>query len=135
MVGGVSRFTGKDALQALVDNPKIVEHLQGAVKRSNGRQTFETLIEEIVRGATALWIKENSVIVTQRIAYPTGAHWLSVRIGAGDAGTLQEMLPELEEHARENGLSGVESISRKGWARIGKALGYAETHSFLEKRF
>lgn len=126
-------ISGKAAIEALIERQDIVELLQGAVKRSNGRHTFETLVNDLTAGRAMLWIRKNSVIVTELIRYPTGVLWLALRIGAGHMATLKAMMPGIEEYAKEKGYAGVEGVARTGWARVGKRMGYAETHRFLEK--
>lgn len=127
------RVIGSDALDVLIDNPKYVELLRGAVKRSNGRQTLETITTEIAQQRAALWFRKNSIIVTETLRYPTGAKWLSVRTGVGHMSTLKSMMGEIEQYAEENEFDGLESVARIGWARVGKKMGYQETHRFIEK--
>lgn len=132
-MAGLHPCFGRAAYEALVEHQHIVPLLQEAVKRSNGRHTFSTLLEDFAGGRAMLWIRKNSVIVTELIRYPTGVHWLAVRIGTGHMATLKAMMATIEEYAKDKGYAGVEGVARTGWARVGKKLGYAETHRFLEK--
>ena len=129
------RYSGPDAIKALIERPDLANLLIDAVKRSNGRTTFEIVLQELLQDKANLWIRKNSVITTQTVLYQTGARWLTVRMGAGHMKTLQAMMPALEAYAKEIELDGVEGLARPGWSRVGKRLGYEETHRFLEKRF
>jgi len=122
-------------LETLSNNPEYRDLLVKAVMSSNGRQTFGTLAQELVSGRAQLWARKKSLIVTQELTYPTGAKWLSVRIGTGNMGTLKAMMGKVEEYAKDSGFIGVESVARNGWSRVGEKLGYKKTHEFIEKEF
>ncbi len=127
------RVPPDDVIPTLSENKKYVDLLVEAVERSNGRQTFQTLVTELVTTKATLWVRKNSLIVTQLLIYPTGAKWLSVRIGCGNMNTLKAMIGKIEEYAKSRGYDGLESTARPGWARVGKALGYKTSHLFIEK--
>lgn len=128
-------LTGNAALKALVHRPDIVSLLMEAVRRSNGRHTFETLSGAILNRNARIWIKGEAVIVTEMARYPTGVMWLSAIDGAGDIETLESMVPDLEVYAQSIGCAGVEALGRSGFARVGRRHGYTETHRFIEKAF
>lgn len=128
-----ARFSFSAAIEALTDRPEIVKSLMAAVRRSNGRHTFETLVRDLAEGRAAIFIKENAAIVTELVRYPTGAMWLAARIGVGKLSILETMVADLEEHAKAKGYAGVEATGRTGFARVGLRHGYSESHRFIEK--
>lgn len=130
---GFEEITGEGVLYALKNNPEMTELLAKSVERSHGRQTFETLIGEILERRATLWLGAKSLIVTEILQYPTGVRWVSVRIGTGDMEELKTMLPEIEDYAKRKGCVGVEGAVRKGWARVGRPMGYEPSHIFIEK--
>ncbi len=129
------RVPPDEVLKTLIENEKYVELLTEAAGRSNGRHTFQTLVTELVNNTATLWVRKKSLIVTQLLVYPTGAKWLSVRIGCGNMQTLKAMMAKIEQYAKSREYAGCESFARIGWSRVGKALGYKASHMFIEKEF
>lgn len=125
-----------DPIGELEKSEKCRDWVTEAVKRSNGRQTFLTVAEELAQGRAQLWIVKDDepqgLLMTDLQRYPTGALWLNVRMGTGSMEAMEAGIEAVKLHAQTEGLAGVEGIARPGWARIGKRHGFLETHRFLE---
>ena len=126
-----------DPIAELEQSQRLRDWVVGAVKRSNGRQTFVTVLRELVEGRAQLWVCDGEdgprgVLMTDLQRYPTGALWLNVRMGAGTMEAMEAAISKLKDAAVERGCVGVEGIARVGWSRIGKKHGFRETHRFLE---
>ena len=116
--------------------PHVFEMIAGACGRSGGRMTPELIFNDLKSGNMQLWVAHsNKVItacfVTQIIEYPFGSRCKLI-IGAGNGRhQWQHHVKVLEAWAKAKGCRGMESIARKGWARIFKD--WKQTHVFLEK--
>jgi len=128
----------ENPLQSLEASEKLRNWIIGAVKRSNGRQNFQTVARELADKKAHLWVvydddgREAGLLVTDYQQYPTGVVWLNVRIGTGSMEACECAIETLKEFSKDRGFAGVEGVARTGWARIGKKHGFKETHRFLE---
>jgi len=114
--------------------------LSEAVKSNNGRYTITDLRRNLLSQDMQLWIIRagealEAVAVTEIVNYPSRK---VVRVNIGTGSNFREWIPllsEIEEWGKENGCDGLESIARKGWAKVWGKQGYNQTHVFLEKDF
>lgn len=126
-----------DPIAELQGSERLRDWIAGAVKRSNGRQSFLSVATELAEGRAQLWVCDgedgpDGVLLTDLQRYPTGALWLNVRMGAGTMTAMRTAIEVLKEEARQRGCDGIEGVARVGWSRIGKTHGFKETHRFLE---
>lgn len=96
-----------------------------ALDRSPPTHTIDDVRTAVMRGEAKLWAGRNAAAVTQIEVHPQ-LKALSVWLAGGDLEELRdEMLPQAEVFAREQGCRYVAVTGRQGWAR---ALGYRPLH-------
>ena len=120
--------------------PLVHSQIDDSAKRSNGRFTTESILEEIEEGRQQLWViwdedgrSVRAVGVTQLIIYPSGMKVADVVILAGEGRKDWKHLVEVaEDWARREGCGLFQMYARKGWAKEMKD--YKLSHVLLEKR-
>jgi len=103
----------------------------------NGRHTMESLISEIMNRELALWAVvgasgPRALVGTQILVASSGLRSLTIRftVGKGLRAWIG-LLDDLEDYARSQGCTRVQTYSRKGWAK--HMPDYKLTHILLEK--
>jgi len=103
----------------------------------NGRHTMESLISEITNRELALWAVvgasgPRALVGTQILVASSGLRSLTIRFTVGKGlHAWIGLLDDLEDYARSQGCTRVETYSRKGWAK--HMPDYKLTHILLEK--
>lgn len=103
----------------------------------NGRHTMESLISEITNRELALWAVVGAsglraLVGTQILVASSGLRSLTIRFTVGKGlHAWIGLLDDLEDYARSQGCTRVETYSRKGWAK--HMPDYKLTHILLEK--
>ncbi len=123
-----------------IDNiwPLVKDRLQAAVLTANGRLDLLDLYKFLREKDLVLWVsvrdkKIEALAVTEIILHPK-KKMCSVRIMTGeDYANWVGLEQGIADWAQSIGCSGMESIARKGWAKVFKH--YEFTHIFLERMF
>lgn len=84
--------------------------------------------EDIVLGVRKRWFKAwtlgESLMITEVIVSPR-VRGLHVFVSCGDLNEIRELIPAIEEFARQAGCTMTGATGRKGWLRVLARFGYA----------
>ena len=95
--------------------------------------SVEDVLSEVAAMRATLWVRDNSVAVTNIIDCPQGRRF-NIWVAAGDMQELiAEMYPEFEKQAREFGCKTVTITGRRGWVRAMKDVGFKEVATVVAK--
>lgn len=93
--------------------------IERALKRNHGTHLVSDIYDGIKGGLYQFWPGQNSAIVTEFIQYPRKKS-LNIFLVAGDLQEVLQMKPFVEDWAKQQGCDFVQSLARKGWARVMK---------------
>lgn len=80
--------------------------------------SLESVLGAVERGAAQAWCGERSTIITEILDLPL-KRVCRIWLAGGDMHELvNEMLPNVEAWAKDNGCARVEIIGRAGWKRV-----------------
>lgn len=120
--------------------PDVYNMLKPAVDHTDGRWSMDSLLHALCTGAHHLWIAQNSdgeieAAMTTQIAQYPHARMLCISFLGGSNYDLWKngWMEELEECAKRMGCTGLESIARKGFAKLMKEYGYDHKQYFFTK--
>jgi len=109
---------------------KAEPHILAALVNCGNTHAPSDVRRMIKEGTAALFVGEDSAIVTQEIDTPTG-RLLHFWLAGGELEELAEMSASIETAAKAKGISRVSIVGRRGWQ---KALpGYREAGVILMK--
>lgn len=122
--------------------PSLVDYLEPAVERSNGRWTMDALKMWAFNGEKQIWIifDDNKTIhcvaVTQNVVYPA-SRMLSIEFlgGAGLNKWAFKLLDVLGSWAKDSGCNGIEATARIGFWKWLEKDGFDKAYTVFEKRF
>jgi hypothetical protein len=140
LAGNGRKWAGVKAAEIPQVWPHVFGMIAGACGRSNGRHTTQSIYQTLLGGTRQLWLvhhedKIEACFVTEIVIYPLTKR-CHIVIGTGRGrGNWQHLANMLEGWAKEQGCDGMESIARKGWARVFGRWGWSMTHVFLEKQW
>lgn len=106
--------------------------IEAALAYSGGTHTFEDICDGIASGKMQLWPAEDGCCVTELVQYPRKLV-LNGFLAGGDMARIKDMVPAIEEWARQQGCDGVELTGRRGWVRAFGPFSYAEAATTLRK--
>ncbi len=120
--------------------PLVQERIEDATKRSNGRFTSESILEEIKDSRQQLWViwddkkrDVRAVGVSQLLIYPSGLKIADVVILTGDGRKeWKHLVEEFEAWARREECGLIQMYARKGWAK--ELPDFRLSHVLLEKK-
>ena len=102
-----------------------------ALAKGSGTHTYESVAEEIIKGDSQLWTRNNSCLVTQVMQFPAKRR-LHIFIGAGDMNDLIDMVEEeLVPFAKANDCKEMSLVGRKGWKKALANTGWSEDYVSL----
>ena len=111
--------------------PLYHRKLQRALDRQGGLYTLNDILERIAQGTMQSWVHNNSWAVTQISVYPR-RRVLEIVDVVGDLGDCRILEDKLVKFANEMGVDLIAAHGRKGWTRLGHALGWKiKTTSYL----
>jgi hypothetical protein len=94
-----------------------LEHIARALEYQD-THTLQSVLDAIDAGRAQAWCGERSTIVTELLDFPL-MRVCRIWLAGGDRSELvEQMLPQVEEWARQNGCSRVEIVGRQGWKRV-----------------
>ena len=95
--------------------------------------TIEDVEQMIIEGTAQMWVRGESVIVTEIVKYPRAKH-LHLFLAGGDLDELDQLLPEILEWGKGQGCRLVTLSGRRGWERSFLAdQGWKPTLIVMEK--
>jgi hypothetical protein len=116
--------------------PRVVELLRPAIEYVDSGFSDVDILRRLQTSDMQLWVigEYQAACVTQIIVYPQHKTCLVVALGGeGLEEWFDELMSTIETWAQELGCKYVEEYGRKGWARVGKRRGYAETYTVMRK--
>ena len=116
--------------------PHIVGNLIKLAELTNGRQTVDDILLEIINGSVQLWVADNVIFTTRIVDYPQ-KRMLSVQLCTGYAmeSWLKPVLNALEDYAKKMNCAGIEGLGREGWRKILESENFIVSQIVLEKLF
>lgn len=101
--------------------------------------TFADVEGDVLSGGALLWLVwEDPVVlgaaVTQISQAETSKYCMIVACGGECAMSWIPLISKIETYARNEGCELMRILGRKGWVRVLKDKGYAESRVVLEKR-
>lgn len=116
---------------SLADDWRQAErHIIAALAHSGDTHGPEDVLEMITSGRAALFVGQQSAVVTQEISLPVGRQ-LHFWLAAGDLDELVEIERDVEQAASERGIRRISIIGRRGWR--GRLEGFREAGVILTK--
>ena len=124
--------------------PVVWDNLKGLIaevcETSNGRFSPDTLKEAIEAKEFQLYMlfdgeEFKAIVLTQILHYRTGMKEIRVVCGVGSDYSVwaHPMERFLEAGARQQGFGIISALSRPGWEKVFKPLGFTKTHVLIEK--
>jgi len=122
--------------------PFVNESIEKALKYSGNHYNLEDIQKELNEGKAQLWIlwnekrknKYQGCIVT-KILKRSNTKSLNLFIVTGkDKKSWQDKIATLEDYAKQEGCTHLETYARPGWSRILKKYNYKITHYLLERK-
>lgn len=118
--------------------PYIVNYMEEAAKYTYGRFTAPDILNYLQNKPQQLWVAvEDNIIygavVTEIFEYPKMKSLVMHFTGGKDLPKWKnEMLSVLQQFARDNGCSTIESYGRPGWGKVFKHDGYKTPFVYYE---
>lgn len=120
--------------------PMILQRVQQACLRSNGRHTSDNILRALLERRMQLWVFWNHVeqeikgfCITEILTFETGLKVVSGVICTGrDRAEWTAHRKTIEDWGREKGCSAIHIWARRGWER--ELPDYKLTHVILEKQ-
>ena len=122
--------------------PHLEPLLEEATATSRGKETAFDVRRSLMARDCQLWVwweggELKLLAVTEIVRHPRKTVG-RIKICVGKPHSVSreniiECVGIIEAWAREQGATGMENISRDGWERVLRTIGYERTHVFLEK--
>lgn len=110
---------------------RLEHHIIRALKHQD-MYNLSDIKEKIKAGEMFIWPNTDSVIVTEFAEYPR-YRVLSINLVAGNYKEVIEMLPSLEEFAKQCDCKKIIGGGRKGWIRKLKPHGFEEMNLLVKE--
>lgn len=117
----------------------MLQFLRPAIERSNGRWTPEDVFRELAAGTMQCWVLIEGPLlygvgVTSIRVYPGLKSLECMWLGGVDSHLWMQLLDEtVSRWAISEGCTRMEIAGRKGWERMGAAIGFRPSYVFFEK--
>lgn len=104
--------------------PLVHEWLKDVETLTDGKLTYESLIEQLAKSEMQMWLvvgeKVVATIVTEVLTYPKKkyCHVLIVSGGGNAKDWHRPIIEQIETWAKNEGCDAVEMYGRKGWLRL-----------------
>lgn len=102
------------------------------LRMAGGTYTVGDIADGILAGKFQFWMRPNSGIVTEVIAYPR-KRVLNYFLVFGELDECLSMQPEIEAFAKEHGCTAVACAGRAGWERVLPAHGWRRLWTVMAK--
>lgn len=118
---------------------QLGERLQGALDRSHGEFTVKDLLLLFSKNELQVWAAVTSdkivgLASTQVIEYPQVKALRVVTVsGANIEDWVGQLIETFEMFCREQGLSRIEAVGRRGFVRLLKPFGFKEAYTVVVK--
>lgn len=118
--------------------PILAEILEPAIERSNGRETFKSVMESVADGHSVVFVlvKNRKTVAAAICSVVQYANKRNLRLSHVAGEGIKELLnthTQMLNFAIKHGCDAIELIGRAGWERTLKPLGY-EKHAILMER-
>ena len=122
--------------------PFVVESIDKALKYSGNHFIVEDIYNDLLDGKMQLWVlwnvnkKQNfQGCGVTKILQRTNSKALNIFIVTGrNRKQWQDKMPLVEDWAKQNGCTHIETYARPGWSKLLKEQDYKITHYLLEKK-
>ena len=102
-----------------------------ALAKGSGTHDYESVAEDVLKGLSQLWVKNDSCMVTQIIDFPKKRR-LHIFLGAGELQDIVNMIEEeLVPFAKANDCKEMSLVGRKGWKKVLSNTGWSEDYVSL----
>lgn len=110
----------------------MVDKLRVALDRAGSTHSISDVVSLVREGKAQFWEHRSTLLVTEVIEYPQ-RKVLRFWLAGGDLGEVEQILPEIEQWARERGCTMAEALGRRGWAGRSEAHGYKPVATIFQK--
>lgn len=119
--------------------PNIWPLLKEACEHSSGKYQPMDIVRQIAAKRMQLWnaVEDNKIYaigITEVMQYPHAKVCRLLCATGEDSNLWTDLLPKLEEWAKEIGCAYLEPVCRPGWQKFLKKAGYTVQHYILEKK-
>lgn len=121
----------------------VTDSIDKALKFSGNHYNLDDVLKQLYDGTAQLWIlwnekkktKYQGCIVSKILERPNSKSLNLFIVTGRDRKLWQDKIPTiLEDFAKQEGCSHLETYARPGWSRILKKHNYKTTHYLLEKK-
>ena len=120
----------------------VSDSIEKALKFSGNHYNLDDVLKQLYEGKAQLWIlwndkrktKYQGCIVSKILERPNTKSLNLFIVTGQDRKLWQDKINILEDYAKEQGCSHLETYARPGWSRILKKHNYKTTHYLLEKK-
>jgi hypothetical protein len=120
----------------------VSDSIEKALKFSGNHYNLNDVLKQLYEGKAQLWIlwndkrktKYQGCIVSKILERPNTKSLNLFIVTGQDRKLWQDKINILEDYAKQQGCSHLETYARPGWSRILKKHNYKTTHYLLEKK-
>ena len=120
----------------------VTDSIDKALKFSGNHYNLNDVLKHLYEGTAQLWIlwndkkktKYHGCIVSKILERPNTKSLNLFIVTGQDRKLWQDKINILEDFAKQEGCSHLETYARPGWSRILKKHNYKTTHYLLEKK-
>ena len=120
----------------------VSDSIKKALKFSGNHYNLDDVLKQLYEGKAQLWIlwndkrktKYQGCIVSKILERPNTKSLNLFIVTGQDRKLWQDKINILEDYAKQQGCSHLETYARPGWSRILKKHNYKTTHYLLEKK-
>tara|TARA_R100001126_G_C4825416_1_gene148963 strand:+ start:31 stop:456 length:426 start_codon:yes stop_codon:yes gene_type:complete len=120
----------------------VTDSINKALKFSGNHYNLDDVLKQLYDGTAQLWIlwnekkktKYQGCIVSKILERPNSKSLNLFIVTGQDRKLWQDKITVLEDFAKQEGCSHLETYARPGWSRILKKHNYKTTHYLLEKK-
>ena len=120
----------------------VTDSIDKALKFSGNHYNLDDVLKQLYDGTAQLWIlwnekkktKYQGCIVSKILERPNSKSLNLFIVTGQDRKLWQDKITVLEDFAKQEGCSHLETYARPGWSRILKKHNYKTTHYLLEKK-
>ena len=120
----------------------VTNSIDKALKFSGNHYNLDNVLKQLYDGTAQLWIlwnekkktKYQGCIVSKILERPNSKSLNLFIVTGQDRKLWQDKITILEDFAKQEGCSHLETYARPGWSRILKKHNYKTTHYLLEKK-
>ena len=120
----------------------VTDSIDKALKFSGNHYNLDDVLKQLYDGTAQLWIlwnekkktKYQGCIVSKILERPNTKSLNLFIVTGQDRKLWQDKINILEDYAKQQGCSHLETYARPGWSRILKKHNYKTTHYLLEKK-